>query len=358
MKPNPVRLGIIGCGDISHAHGGAASAIPRQARFTACCDIRHEVAEAWATRYGATAVYRDYGEMIQREELDGILLATWPNQHREQIELALQAGARAILCEKALTLTGREAVEIYDLVTRADAFLMEGFMYRHHPAMRMMEQLVAQGAIGNVDNVRGEFSAFDAETQASSDTTRNWRQRRECGGGVPYDFACYAVNACGAFCGGVPTRVNAVGGVSAAYDTVNRLFGIIEYSTGQIGFISSSKQTHFSQELQVEGGGGSLFLPLAWTIYDNAVIERRYTEGWAQLRTETYRITKADAYQRQLENFAAVIRGEATPVMPLAQSVVNAFVVEALVTSLLERQPVEITIPDHIRDAVAKETRR
>jgi predicted dehydrogenase len=47
----------------------------------------------------------DYRQMVRKERSDGVLLATWPNQHREQIEQCLAAAVKRILCEKALTLT-------------------------------------------------------------------------------------------------------------------------------------------------------------------------------------------------------------------------------------------------------------
>ena len=108
-----VRIGIVGCGDISHEHAIAAQAIPDKVRFVACCDIRDAAAQAWAKQYRCASYYTDYTEMIGAERLDAVLLATWPTQHREQVERCLEAGVRNILCEKALTLTGSDAVELY-----------------------------------------------------------------------------------------------------------------------------------------------------------------------------------------------------------------------------------------------------
>jgi predicted dehydrogenase len=354
MPSEPLKLGMVGCGDISHAHGNAAARIPRLVRFVAACDLRREAAEAWAARYGAERCYTDYEEMVRAEPLDGVLLATWPNQHREQIERCLAAGARGILCEKALTLTGQEAAEIWQLVTAAGATLMEGFMYRHHPAVRKLERLVAAGEIGPVDNVRAVFNAYDPEGAPGDDASRNWRQRKECGGGVPYDFACYAVNACGHFTGGLPVRVFATGAASERYDTISRLYGLIEYDNGCVGSVESTKKADFNQELAISGPAGILYLPISWTTYHDITLERRHSAEWGRVMVDTWAVRAADAYQAQLENFAAAISGEAAPTMPLIQSVVNTFAVEALVTSLLERRIVEIDIPAQVAAAFGR----
>ena len=181
----PVKLGIIGCGAHAFdAHGPAAAKIPHLVQFTACCDVRREARAAdWAARFGSARSYSDYEEMLRNEELDGVLLVTWPNQHREHVERALALGVRHILCEKSLTLTGQEACEMYQLTRAAGAFMMEGFMYRHHPAIRRMQQLLATGDCGAVDAVRACFSAHDPEVEgptissATGGSGRNARRR-------------------------------------------------------------------------------------------------------------------------------------------------------------------------------------
>jgi len=348
-----VKLGIVACGGISHAHGVAAERNAGQVRFAACCDIVENRAKAWAEQYGCSHSYTDFREMLAQEDLDAVVLATWPNQHREQIEACLAAGQKNILCEKELTLTGAEAMEVYELVREAGAFLMEAFMYRHHPAIVRLEELVAAGEAGEVDNVRACFTSFDPEVEAADNENRNWRQRKECGGGIPYDFACYCVNACRLFADGIPKRLVCYGGVSEKYDTINRMFALIEYDNGRIGLIESSKSGAFSEELQISGSKAILNLPVAWTIPEEIAITRGYSVGWADLRHETFPIPPADSYALQLRNFADVVRGQAKPVLPLAESVVNAYTLEAMVNSLLENREIEPDIPKVIKKAMA-----
>ena len=146
------RIGLIGCGRISYRHGRAAAASDK-ARIAACCDLREAVAKEWSAEYGCEAFYTDFEEMIRVHDLDGLILVTWPSQRREQIERCLNAGARNILSEKALTITGQDALEIAELVESAGAVLMEGFMFRHHPLIAKLERLVGAGKIGRVDSV-------------------------------------------------------------------------------------------------------------------------------------------------------------------------------------------------------------
>ena len=106
---------------------------------------------------------------------------------------------------------------------------------------------------------------------------------------------------------------------------------------------------------------GILNVPIAWTIPQNLTITRRHT-GWNTLDYETY-VTDGVAdvltsYRLQAENFVAAARGQARPVIPLAQSVVNTFAVEALATSVLEKRVVDIAVPGRIAQAYAAAVRR
>jgi len=106
-----LRLGIIGCGGISERHASGA-AQSDGVDIVACWDVRLEAAEEWARRHACERAYGDYRTMLREHEPNGVILATWPNQHHEHILGCTEAGARSILCENSLTLTGAEAFDV------------------------------------------------------------------------------------------------------------------------------------------------------------------------------------------------------------------------------------------------------
>jgi xylose dehydrogenase (NAD/NADP) len=343
----PVRLGIVGCGGISHRHAPAAAASAEVA-IVACCDTRTDVAEEWAATYGCEHVYGDYRAMVDELELDGILLATWPVQHCEQILGCLEAGVRFILCEKALTTSRSEALEVFRAAEAASATVVEALMYRHHPAVQIVEQLLDGGAIGEVDSVRACFSVFDPEEPSADDPLRDWRQHAERGGGVPYDLACYCVDACNHFVDAVPQRALALGARSERYGTINRLYGLIEYADPPVGIVTSSTRSDFDHELRISGTTGHVVLPVAWRIEGRINVTVSRSVGWGRFEEERREIDAADPYRLQLERFAAVIRGKTEPAPTLAESVVTALSLDALVRSAVEGIPVDIDVPAHV----------
>jgi D-xylose 1-dehydrogenase (NADP+, D-xylono-1,5-lactone-forming) len=339
-----LRLGIIGCGGISerHAHGAAQS---DEVAIVACCDIRLDAAEDWARRHGCERAYDDYRTMLVEHELDGVILATWPNQHHEHVLGCLEAGARAILCEKSLTLTGAEAVEVWNAARRVGAVVEEAYMYRHHPAFRLLEEVVANGQVGEVDTIRAAFSLFDPADADADDPGRDWRQQPELGGGVPWDLAGYCVDACNSFAASPPLHVAALASRSERYGTLDRLFGLIEYANGRVGIVGSSKRSDFDHELRIDGSRGHALLEVAWRIETDTEVRVVRSTGWGIFETKRMPVASTDPYCLQLDHFGRAARGEIAPVPALSESVVTAYTLDALLKSAAERESVPVEVP-------------
>lgn len=350
MSDGEFRYALVGCGDISHFHGRAARNSQADIRFVACCDMVAERAERWAQTFGCDAAYTDYEKMIREHQPDAVFLATWPTGHREQIEQCLNAGAKNILSEKALAASAEDALAIWRMALDADARVMEGFMYRHHPSIAYLARRIADGAVGEIDAIRATFSAFDPENVDPNDESRNWRQRRECGGGVPYDLACYCVNACSFFAGDLPLRVFCVGDTHETLGLINRMYAMIEYANGVVGEVESSKLADMSQELLLVGAKGRLRLPVSWTQYESVDVTETHCTGWVAYDTTLHQVPAADSYQLQLEHFADACRERAPQRVPLAESVVNAHIIDAMIASMETHEAREVQLSGDLVD--------
>lgn len=337
-----IKLGIVGCGEHSHEHFKAAEDVAG-VKITACCDIQAERAKTCAEQYGCDGYYTNLEDMLVKEKLDGIILCTWPIQHLEQIELCLNKGIKNILCEKSLTLSAQQAIEIGKLVKKNNAFLMEGCKYIHHPAIRKLERILSYGDIGKVDSIRATFSNYEPEEEIGNDKELDWRFRKDCGGGVAYDWMSYIVNACNHFSGSLPKRVFASGTLSKQYNVFTRIYGMIEYQNGVVAFIESSKEANFSEELQITCANGILRLPIAWGIFGESKITQTHRkEEWDYILTDSHLIEGANAFVLQLKNFIAVIKGIEKPILPLNQSIQNVQLIEAIVTSCTQGRIIEM----------------
>jgi D-xylose 1-dehydrogenase (NADP+, D-xylono-1,5-lactone-forming) len=336
-----LKLAVVGCGEISHEHFKAAKEIPG-VKITACCDIQEVRAKACAEQYQCE-YYNSIEKMLACVKPDGVILCTWPMQHLEQIRTCLEIGVKNILCEKSLTLSFQEAAAIKESAEKHGASVMEGCKYRFYPAIHKLEDILKNGGIGKVDSLRAAFSNYEPADETQPENELNWRYRRECGGGVAYDWVSYLVNACNYFSGGVPKRVFAAGTQSRKYEIITRLFGMIEYDNGVTAYIESSKDANFTEEFQINCANGILRLPVAWGIFGDVTITQTHRKpAWDYILTDRFEVGYQNAFVLQLQNFAEVVRGQTTPAIPLEQSVRNIAVIEALVSSLSQHRAIDL----------------
>jgi predicted dehydrogenase len=348
---------MLGCGLIAQAHGIAARRLAGQVRFTACASRTRGNAEAWAAGFGVgeRQVYDDARTLLAHEAVDGVVIATWPADHRQHIEWCLDAGVRFVLCEKALVTRGSDAIALWHRAHGSGAVIVEGFMYRHHPAVQHVLGRVRSGALGRLDGIRATFNM--PEQRAAGTAGQSWRRRPEAGGGVLHDFLCYAVDAANWLAAARPTRVSAIGELDAGSGTIDRLYGLVEYANGCIAQVGSSRRGILDQSLEVTGADGQVRLPGAWTIVGETEIGEARSLGFlvreqtttriAALAT-TERLVELPVFTRQLENFAQVIRGQAAPAIALEESVINACVLDALRMAMQRSQAEPVEIPDEV----------
>jgi predicted dehydrogenase len=359
-----VKTGIIGGGYIAGVHVAAAHEIPDLVDVVAVADVNHAAAQALVAVNGHGTAYMSVDVMLSEADLDAVIIATWPSTHLDLIEQCISAGVKHIVCEKPMVLTSAEALRVWETASVAGATVAEGFMYRYHPAIGRLDQLVASRELGEIDHVRASFTYFNdaiAKGADPKDPNRPWRFRADQGGGALYDIGAYAVNACGHFAHSLPVRVSAVGRRENEFGTIDKVIGLIEYENGVVGVVESSETSDATQEIEIFARRGTASIPLAWTTYGESFISVRTTppapwrDGTRVFRTLESRLAVpgSNAFVDQLRTVASAVRGDAQ-LMPLAESVVNTYVIEGLIRSVRERSMVELEIPDKIRNQVER----
>ncbi len=116
------------------------------------------VADA-AAKWGWAESATDWREVIARDDIDLVDIVTPGDSHAEIAIAALEAG-KHVLCEKPLANTVAEAEAMADAAARAAARgirAMVGFTYRRVPAVTFLRDLIAQGAVGRIAQVRASY---------------------------------------------------------------------------------------------------------------------------------------------------------------------------------------------------------
>jgi predicted dehydrogenase len=107
-------------------------------------------------RLGVFAAYTDYREMLRREHPDLVAIATrWPESHVDMVRAATEAHVAGIYMDKPIARTPAEADEILALCERAGTKLAVAHQMRVSPLIELAKARVAQGAIGQLLELRG-----------------------------------------------------------------------------------------------------------------------------------------------------------------------------------------------------------
>ncbi len=159
------RAAVIGCGRMGvtiddemqaragknpwfpHAHGAAVDVCERT-ELVAVADVVKEKTEAAGERFGPLNCYEDYREMIEKEALDIVCIATRPATHADAAVFAAEHGVKGIFCEKPLCCSMVEADAMAAAITKHGVKFNYGAQRRYVPMYRKLRELVEDGAIG------------------------------------------------------------------------------------------------------------------------------------------------------------------------------------------------------------------
>lgn len=142
---------IIGVGG-GRARGHAdAYQFVKRGRVVAVCDLMPEPLDEFADKYDVKARYRDYREMFEKEKPALAQVSTPPSVRLEVLEAAAAAGVPAVLVEKPLAIQGEDYLALRDFAARRPEIKVAiNHQLQFHPRRQHLQQLVADGAIGDI----------------------------------------------------------------------------------------------------------------------------------------------------------------------------------------------------------------
>lgn len=160
--PDPIRIGLLGAGWITRAHGHAlhtlnhVTPLARPIELTALAARNPERGAAMADALGVKRFTTDWREVVDDPEVDVVAVLLGETAHREATEAALALG-KPVLCEKPLGRDRFEAAALVDAARRAGVHAATGFNYRYMPAMRLAREIVYGGRLGRCLQFRAVY---------------------------------------------------------------------------------------------------------------------------------------------------------------------------------------------------------
>ena len=157
------RVAIIGCGrpwksegatgfGMGHAHASGYEASP-DCEIVAAADINQENLDAFCQQHDVPNGYLDVDEMFAQEKLDIVSICLWPHLHAPMTLKAVEAGVKAVHCEKPMALTFGDARKMVEVCAANDVQLTFNHQRRFGKPFRKAKELLDSGAIGRLERI-------------------------------------------------------------------------------------------------------------------------------------------------------------------------------------------------------------
>ncbi|MFN3705510.1 MAG: aldo/keto reductase [Thermoflexales bacterium] len=265
LQPSLLRWGLIGTGAIARAFAQGVQHSQR-GMLMAVASRSQEQAEQFGRAFGIPHHYGSYDALLADPDVDVVYIATPHPLHATWAIRAAEAG-KHILCEKPLTLNYPQAMAVMEAAQEHDVFLMEAFMYRCHPQIRKLIELLQSGSIGAVGVIHATFS-FHAPFQASHRLFSN-----ALGGGGILDVGCYPVSMARLIAGVAlqrpegfadPIEVSGVGKLHPITGVDEYALGVLRFEGGILAQVACGVALRQRSVVHIFGTEGSVLLTNPW----------------------------------------------------------------------------------------------
>jgi UDP-N-acetyl-2-amino-2-deoxyglucuronate dehydrogenase len=184
-----IRVGLVGCGRISKNHFGAIQQYPDDIELVAVCDIDVGVLDAHSKEYMVPG-YQDLDVMLQKEELDVVILCTPSGLHPEQAILAASFKVN-VVTEKPMATRWNDGVAMVKACDKAGVRLFVVKQNRSNATLKMLKRAVDEGRFGRIYMVN--LNVFWTRPQEYYDMGE-WRGTWELDGGAFMNQASHYVD--------------------------------------------------------------------------------------------------------------------------------------------------------------------
>jgi UDP-N-acetyl-2-amino-2-deoxyglucuronate dehydrogenase len=225
------KVALVGCGRISARHVEAI-------QDTGCvqiamvCDKIEERAKTLAASLGVPYV-TDYRQI---RGVDVISVLTPSGLHPRHVSnIAELTDAPYIVCEKPLSLTLREAYEVYRRVEKAGKVLLPVYQNRYNPLVEMIRELVAGGRLGKIY----QFNCNVLWNRNDDYFKIDWHGTAEFDGGVLYTQASHYVDMLHYFFGELDEH-KGIGGQQRGLEVFDTLSAVLSFKNGVVGTLNTT----------------------------------------------------------------------------------------------------------------------
>jgi predicted dehydrogenase len=297
VDKSPFRLGIVGPGSRGQELVRSFLRIPG-VKVVAAADIYPpRFAQLNQTCGYTVASHADFRALLDRKDLDAIIVATPLGLHAQHVIPALESGHH-VYGEKTMAYTIEDAANIVNATTAHQRIFQFGHQYRYSPWIRAAVARVQEGEIGDVTHIMAYWNRNNNWRRPVPDPTLerliNWRLYNQWSLGLLAELGSHHMDIANWVFGSTPTSAIASGSICTYHDgreTDDNVQTILAYSGGRrFIFTSMTNNAKMGDQLWLYGSKGSLNLTLedATFFYEPHKITKTSSTGKAVTTSPSY----------------------------------------------------------------------
>ena len=200
------KVAVIGLGNRGRFFVTALKEKKQEIELVAASDCSNERLLKTCDSYAIPAAYDDWREMLDKEELDAVVVSTPDFTHCEIVLEAFKHGNH-VLVEKPMALTSTECRKMIEAADASNCFLMVGFVLRYNQFYLELKKAVDSGEIGKLVSA----NVIDSVSPGGRYFFHNWMRLKKHTGGLLLQKATHSVDIANWIIGGTPLEVFATG---------------------------------------------------------------------------------------------------------------------------------------------------
>jgi len=279
--------------------------------LTSCFSRSEDKRAAFQEEFGIERSADSYEELLADPEIEGVVITTPNDTHRDVILQALEAG-KAVYTDKPIAHTLEDAMAIEAGVNSTSRVFAVGHSARRLAGHRTMKKWYDEGRLGQISLVEANFS--NERGLELDESTWRFYASKSPGGTLIQLGVHHADNL--QFLLGPIRSVNAnVKKLYTRSEVPDATMVICEFSDGMLGYLGCGWASPGVYSMNVLGTKANLFYDLDFTHWDESHLADKYStlrsQFYGESERQTVELPPSDMFREQLDEFALAIRGEA-----------------------------------------------
>lgn len=207
-----------------------------------------EKSEIFAKDFSIPTIHKNYQAVLDDPNVDVVYIGLTNHLHKEWIIRCAEAG-KHILCEKPLVLNLKEAEEVLAAIKSNKVFCMEALMYRCHPFIQQLQNLIkdADEGIGDIKTIHATYYANFAHLE------------NPIAGGAIRNLGCYPISLIRLLLDEEPIEIQAQGLLNADKTIDNIAMAILKFKKNNVMVeVSISNNSNMWSQFHIVGNKGIL----------------------------------------------------------------------------------------------------